>query len=240
MRFFVINLDEDRVRLEKVLARGKELGVSMERFPAVCGVKIPNREKRSLVSTFKWHCIVGQNPTDGEIGCALSHLGVYAKMKDENIDVACILEDDVILDDKFCGQIEYVEKFCSLHEDSLILLSSKHRGGEEKQSIVLTPKENGVGAYGYVLTKNVAIKLLRVNTPLICPSDFFQWLCYNSSVSVYKAFPTVCDYDRGYMSKTIVGRKSVAEMSFLKRIYYKICRLFGLLIAHAFIRLKVW
>lgn len=34
--------------------------------------------------------------TSGELGCAISHLSIYQKMVDENIEKALILEDDII------------------------------------------------------------------------------------------------------------------------------------------------
>lgn len=39
--------------------------------------------------------------TSGEIGCTLSHLKTYQEVIDRGLEWACILEDDVILDERF-------------------------------------------------------------------------------------------------------------------------------------------
>lgn len=240
MKIFIINLDEDRSRFEKVLLRAKELGVSVERYPAVYGKSISETEKRRRVSFFKWRCIVGQPPTDGEIGCALSHLGVYAKILSDQIDVACILEDDVILDERFKVQLGKIEEFCLSHPASMIMLSDKLKTGREDWSIEPSIKENGLGSYGYVVTNLAAKIALKSNTPLKCPSDFFKWLFCRSKVTIYKAFPAVCDYDKIYESKTANGRKAVSRMSVVAKMRYRFGRLWGLIIARIFVSLKFW
>lgn len=43
----------------------------------------------------------GFAPTHGEIGCTLSHLNTYQNILNDNLDWACVLEDDAILDERF-------------------------------------------------------------------------------------------------------------------------------------------
>ena len=49
----------------------------------------------------------GRNVTWGEVGCALSHYSVYENCIRDNIEVAVILEDDVIIPDDFSTHINY-------------------------------------------------------------------------------------------------------------------------------------
>ncbi|MFL4225848.1 glycosyltransferase family 25 protein, partial [Escherichia coli] len=50
---------------------------------------------------------VGAEMTDGEIACTLSHQLIYQDMIDKNIEWAVILEDDVIVNEKFKKFLQY-------------------------------------------------------------------------------------------------------------------------------------
>ena len=235
MRIFVVNLDTEVERFEKLSARARDLQITIERFPAIYGKGLSFKEKHKRVSYFKWSCIVGQPPTDGEIGCALSHMDVYKRILDEKIPFACILEDDVVLAHQFKDVLRQVETFCQTNKSAIILLSNKH-GVPNTINQITKVKECATGTYGYVITNEAAKAIVVRNRLLKCPSDFWPWLFKNKDVQLYKAFPTVCTYDVAYVSKTTLGKIKVSQMSCWNKVLYKMKRGLGIVIAHLFLR----
>ena len=227
MRIFIVSLEEDLKKREDVMSRLAQLNMSAEWFPATYGKLLPYDEKRKLVSYFKWHCIVGQYPTDGEIGCALSHVYLYRKMCEEGVPIACVLEDDVILDDNFGKQLGRVENFCREEDDAVVLLTDKYGTGSQNWEINRIVQENGT--YGYVVTQKAAATLAAANTPLIVPSDYWKWLCRKGRTKMFKASPAVCGYDPSCESKTGYGRIAVKDMNLARLARYKVLRTLGLL-----------
>ena len=104
MQIFVINLKEDIERRQSITKCLKELHLDFEIFNAIKGKDI-DRPNNPLVYD-KDECLVKHNflsktvmrgkLSDGELGCALSHLGVYQEIVKRNLPGAIILEDDFI------------------------------------------------------------------------------------------------------------------------------------------------
>ncbi|WP_281757236.1 glycosyltransferase family 25 protein [Succinatimonas hippei] len=104
MQIFVINLKEDIERRQSITKCLNELNLDFEIFNAVKGKDI-DRHNDPLVYD-KDECLVRHNflsktimrgkLSDGELGCALSHLGVYQEIVKRNLSGAIILEDDFI------------------------------------------------------------------------------------------------------------------------------------------------
>ena len=94
-RVFVISLKESTDRQE--LFKDTLQGLDYEVFRGVNGkeLEIQDLVKDGSLST---NISESSSLTSGEIGCALSHLGVYKKIIDLNLKNALILEDDLILD----------------------------------------------------------------------------------------------------------------------------------------------
>lgn len=94
---YVINLDEDRDRLEAITRQLDDQGLAFTRFPAFRGANIPER----------WQPQFEGSPIgDGEIGCYASHLQCMADMLDTDESARVILEDDAVLADNFPELLE--------------------------------------------------------------------------------------------------------------------------------------
>lgn len=69
----------------------------------------------------------GSSMTNGELACTLSHQRIYQKMVAQGIEWAVILEDDVVVDDRFkdlwlsLNQGEYKKLYC----DNIYLLGGQ-------------------------------------------------------------------------------------------------------------------
>ena len=73
-----------------MLKRAAEMGLDLEFFEAVNGRNLSS-DQMALYDSKKRCQFFGRDLTLGEIGCLLSHRGIYEKMAQENIPVAIIL-----------------------------------------------------------------------------------------------------------------------------------------------------
>lgn len=106
---FVINLEKDKGRLDFMVSQFWKFHMSFERFPAVTP-DILSKEQLDSVDFSgikeKYHT----NFRPGEIACAYSHKSIMERIVNENISCALVLEDDVVLDEKFFSFVSSLEK----------------------------------------------------------------------------------------------------------------------------------
>lgn len=79
-----------------------KLNIPFEIFEAVKGTDLSEKEMAGYYDTEYFNNRPGYF-TPGAAGCALSHYFIYKRIVDEKIDVAIILEDDMIPDKSFAG-----------------------------------------------------------------------------------------------------------------------------------------
>ncbi len=91
---FVISLErawERRAHMERLL---RDLGMSAEFVPAVDGRAL-GAQQRARYDAARAKIDYRAEMSDAEIGCYLSHYGLYERMCREGIELALILEDDI-------------------------------------------------------------------------------------------------------------------------------------------------
>lgn len=108
---FVINLDEDRERLDHIDRQLAALGMRYRRFPAYRGHALPDWLRGQFVDA-------GGTPhspmTAGEIGCYASHLGVYRTIVEERIaGPIMVLEDDAAIGEAFAEVVAALDRLPS-------------------------------------------------------------------------------------------------------------------------------
>ena len=123
MKVYVVNLDRSKDRLASVDSQLRRLGVAYERVSAVDARAMTEKERARAVNRFRWWCAVGRRVEPAEVGCALSHKGIYERMSGG--EHVCILEDDVIIKDTFPMQLEEVEKAIDSAKPQVYLLSNR-------------------------------------------------------------------------------------------------------------------
>ena len=150
------------------------LGVSFKVLEAVDG-KLLTHAQQSLYSSSRAKSEFGRTLTSGEIGCALSHLGIYEGMVSEGIGVALILEDDVILSkdapfvisDLLSSDFEW--ELVNLISDSPERLVGRISSNSD---FFLTSFDFGANRTGaYLLSLAGARKLLSQAYPVRLPAD---------------------------------------------------------------------
>jgi len=102
---WLINLDRDHERREKMEQQLAELGLSYERFSAIYGKDhIDELSKRVDDSAYMRN--MGQPILPGKMGVYASHIAVWEEFIASGKDVALILEDDVVFHDDFLESLD--------------------------------------------------------------------------------------------------------------------------------------
>ena len=236
MKIFVINLARRPERMAFMERQFASLGLAFERIEAVDGEALPPEERRKAVSGFRWWCSQGYKARAGEIGCALSHRNALAKIVEDDLPCACIMEDDVTLDVRFCAALESAEKFVSSGSDSktVLMVPCEVAKDDKETGFVPIPWARSTGCY--VVNKEAARTLLAVTSPLTSTIDDWRRWSENGRFALYAACPAVCSqapygsepFDSPFASDTR-DRDTVfvSEMNPMQRFLHKCLRLVG-------------
>lgn len=203
-RIYVINLDRkpDRWKdIKKELHRikinnNKRLYDISRRFSAIDGRYYKyNKDNADLKNYYKLSDQLKVEPnskydilkneddiniymTKQEIAVTLSHIEVWKKMKEDNVEYALILEDDVYFTNKFSTNIDRIWNEISKNEFDILFLSFDYVKGVSKKEIyckefIHKPYVGIWQASGYILSKRGVEKLLK-ELPVYGPVDL--WL----------------------------------------------------------------
>ena len=231
MRLFVINLDNDVTKMNSMDVQLTYMDVPYERVPAIYGKALSTLERKRVLSQFRWWCATGRPVMDAEIGCALSHFSIYQRMIDENISVACILEDDITVSPKFKECVARVESLWDVTKPQVVLLSdhTKMYGNvPETDSFELRKSLNGMCTDGYCLTKEAAKVLLKQNLPLITPCDTWGRWVKQGVIELFHALPSTCKQNQlDFGSSTSEGRVYTMSLPLHKWLFHKSKRVVG-------------
>lgn len=185
---FVLTLPGDEERRAPLLRRLDGFGLDYELFMGVDGRAGLPDDYRGMVDPDAARDRLGYSMTDGEFACALSHRAIYAKLCDDDLPGAIILEDDAQLADGFADFIrsDCYQKLPMTLIDyafgrALPLLRHRSAGG---QPWVLRRAVQGTVTTAYTLRQDAARRLLDATTPVSHPADWpvelFQvgaWMC---------------------------------------------------------------
>lgn len=169
-KVYVINLDKDKDRLERIDTQLRRYGIAYERFPAILGSTVGSSHP-----AFSGFC--NSFCTDSMKGCALSHTSIWKEMVEKNYKAVLILEDDAILTDDFDARLKAA--WYQVPDDyDVLYLGCGLKCGDDDGALVPklvnkvlghTPEAidervlsvNGsVGFYGYVLRNGAAARTL--------------------------------------------------------------------------------
>ena len=187
MKIYVITLEKAKERQERIRRQFSEKGIDFEFVFGIDGRLLSQQEKDSLydekksVSFYKWYrkgemCGL----TLGEIGCTLSHQLVYQKILDNKLKNAIVLEDDVVIDDRFFEVVNLLNTTFRKKQNYVIRLDNEIlRGGvlfkTTKMNDAFRVKQYifNTCAAGYYIDNKSAATMLSVNKPLFLISD--EW-----------------------------------------------------------------
>lgn len=97
---YVVSLKEDTEKQKEISSKLNLFNIKFSFIEAIRGSDL-NKKFVSSLNFLPISMRKGRTPTNGEIGCSLSHIHIYKKLLHLRQDWAIILEDDVILDENF-------------------------------------------------------------------------------------------------------------------------------------------
>lgn len=187
------------------------LGLQYEFFEGVDGFNL-NQEELLRVCNQKWaNRHIGRLLLPGEIGCALSHLGVYRRIVDQKLPFALVLEDDAQLLPAVVPVLKVFEQRMSSNTGSLYLLSG---GAELEETTLMLTGEYIMArvisaaylAHAYVVSLEGAKRLLTALFPVVQVADDWGWISYHACVELFACHPAIATQSlQGQCESTIAG-----------------------------------
>lgn len=196
LKNYVISLANAHERRTHVTQEFGQKGVNFEFFDAITPEQVAQLAQKFDIN-------ISNSPlTQGELGCMFSHLSLWQKMIDENIEYLAIFEDDVHLGNNthlFLTSNDWIAQEMKLIKlemfyDTLIL-DSKRSIMDRK---VCELKQANLGTAGYIIHQEMAQCLLNYSKNVFkteaIPIDhiMFDLFLSNNTYKVYQLEPALC------------------------------------------------
>ena len=165
---------ERRARISRAFA---DLGLDLELCDAVDG-QAPAPVDVAEYSRWRSLYQVGRRLSLGEIGCARSHLRLYQRMLDDDVDAACIVEDDAEPSPELPAVLADIDRLppdwqvVNLHSTFASAGSQPYGDVTLGQASQLcTYRRKPYGTVSYLLRRSGAQRLVAVGAPVRLPAD---------------------------------------------------------------------
>jgi glycosyl transferase, family 25 len=217
-----------------------DLGVHFQISEAIDGSCIPEQEMADRNKTELWKD--GSRTRimfKGDIGCVLSHLKIYNKMIDENIEMACILEDDIECITDFPVFLNPANLLIS--EWDLLYLghhtqySEKEAWSIKKKKIlppnfrIGEPVELPRGSYGYIIKKGAAERILKNVYPVRMSQDCYIGNSPSIGIRVKILSPPVIRHIYSFSSTISQNENVIYTKTFVESVRKQIRKTYKLI-----------
>lgn len=211
---WVINLDKDQERLQRITQQLGPTALPWTRMPAVYGRGLPAHEQAQLLDAATYRRRHGMEPAPGELGCYLSHLAVMRALLASPHAAALVLEDDVLLTPALLPVLQGLLAQPT-HWD-MVKLSQVH-SGTPQPCLDLAPGHRlavmlsrCTGSSAYLMNRRAAQAYLARMLPMTLPYDHVFDQGWTFGLQVRLVTPTPCVHD-AHIATTIAhggaGRK---------------------------------
>lgn len=219
---YVISEKNAEDRRASILTNFQSHGVEPQFFDAIMGNELTPKELESLAVDLGVMRL-------GEVGCALSHLGVYKNLLESQKPYIFVFEDDVQLNTVFFQELADLQKFLDRHTEPLVLLLYKAVAHtkpivyKEGKPFILRALA-GTEGHGYVINRKAAENILRFQTPPRIEIDAWaQYLKFNL-LEIYcmeeKLVQLNALYEQNSLIDTIDSRDR-KDLKYLKKMKQK-------------------
>lgn len=221
MIFLVINLKEDISRLQKACSALSKHHIKWERIEAIKGNSIQRESRPDIFCgneflvqhNFLSKTIYRGKLTDGELGCALSHLKAYHKIAISNEDGGIIMEDDFIVNTHIPDVISKALKLkpnadiiaCQgkVNNGLRLAIWSKSSPIPETNNRITRAgipgfdwllnrrRRNGGGTVCYWISKKACFKLLEIGYPVKFEADVLTGMVALNHLKYYVITPSL-------------------------------------------------
>jgi len=183
MKTFIINLDKDTYKKIIIEDLCKKHALDYEFITAIYGFQLKDDYIHSITNKQESITKIRRELSKGEIGCTLSHLQIFNKIINNNLEYALILEDDAYFDEKL---LFFLNNFNGFLEDWDCILLGYYIGKDDlhykikfmdeiKSGNFIYRKSLDLlhGTHGYIVSKKGAEKLLKYNSKITLPIDSY-------------------------------------------------------------------
>ncbi|MDC9591625.1 glycosyltransferase family 25 protein [Xenorhabdus sp. XENO-10] len=219
MNIFVINLAKDTERRESIKKQAETFGLQIQFIDAVNGKDLSDNDINQLCKDFH-----GNGMTLGVLGCSLSHLKIYEKIINDNLDMALILEDDAKLNKAVSSVYSLIEKYNlrSKNKSFIYLLSItneyidtfKNRLSTKYSLVNVIDADYG---YGYIINNTADKNLVKFLKPIWIEADKWRFMQERGVVKIKAVIPPAISITDLSNKSTLVGDRSITLQ---KRIYF--------------------
>lgn len=217
---YVINLDGALRRRNAMVEELQNAGCSGIFFKAVDGRKLTSDQILQMMDSaraFSKYRIL----TGGELGCALSHIGVWSDLLRSKEHTAIVLEDDVKLSSDFSSTITALNERYAMESTPMLVLLGKadvcyRQELPVNHAIVLHQVKFARGAYGYWVNRSGAECLKRFLDPVWTEIDNWPLVMKETELKIYCLNQAVAGLSQENNSSTIGNERNQLEYN---RIY---------------------
>ncbi len=161
---FIINLDSSPERFVHAEQQLQALGIQPQRFRGVYGKDLSPAEVEACYDKAANQQYFRRSLSPGEIGCYLSHRGVWQLMVEQNLDVAIVLEDDIDVEARFAEALTQISRLDGW--DHIKLSDDRDTPAFERKSVgdgfdLVNFKRVPNCATGYAMSLSGARKMLQ-------------------------------------------------------------------------------
>lgn len=205
---YVINLDRDIERYDKIKKQSKMF--KLNRISAVDGKKIniDDLKKDGTIKmnneSFIFSKDGDRDVLNGSIGCSLSHINLWKKMKKSRDNEIIIFEDDSIITNNTHNEIDRcLENIKQIDKDWDIIFLGGSRIYGERMGNFIKAKYVGswmnCGLFAYIINKKSIDKLLKTVLPINTYIDMQMNRYYGNGINAYYTNPSAVkhNYDFG-------------------------------------------
>lgn len=243
MKNFVISLKSASDRREHIINQFEGKGIPFNFFDAIEPSQITSQAEKIGFT------IRQGDLTQNELACFLSHFSLWNKIVNENIGYMAIFEDDIYLSDEagsLLNRVDWIDPNYDVIKIEYFykkvikgLLSKKIK---DSKSSVFQLKSPNLGAAGYILSYNGAVKCLDLilNNIFVLPLDhvIFDKAIIKNRLNVFQIEPALCAQEMtinpsniqvklpSSLCKERSLRMQKNKKKGLSKIYHEILRLF--------------
>lgn len=209
---WVINLDRDAERLQRIAQQLGPTGLNWTRQSAVYGRDLVPEEQARLLDRDAYRRKHGMEPALGELGCYLSHVAVMRALLASPHRAALVLEDDVLLTPALLpvlrGLMAHPERW------DMVKLSQVHSGTPQPVLEVAPGHRLAVmlsrctGSSAYLMNRRAAQAYLAGLLPMTLPYDHVFDQGWTFGLKVRLVTPTPCIHDEQIATTIATGGAS--------------------------------
>lgn len=223
MKIYCVNLKRSHERRKAMEAQFAKYGLKHEFIEAVDGSQLTDEHVRKVYSLWRTRFRRGKGLSRGEIGCALSHIGIWKRVIADGEPVI-VFEDDITFCDGIKdGLSKIVAYLATAREPTLVKMSGWPGGNTETGEFV--DKSYLTGTYAYGLNAAAASLLLAAYTPIKGQIDHYCYMVRHFGLKLVS-------YDRTIVKLIADSESTIGECRFRRpssgmRLLFGVWRLWG-------------